>query len=492
MKARWDWGVLAAWITGLVIIRASRLVERDPYWQARDGSERWAGMPLSRADAWSWAQPSGTFRPTSPAWNTALGLGYDALGFAGIAVVGAVGLLAYFVVALVLARWLGSRPLPALVATAGVALLALPLLSPRATTAVEALLLTTIALGYALLVRPLRTGWRLVAVVALGGLALGWGGAWLHVSWSVTAVGLAVALPLAALLAGAPRWRLTLTAVAGLGIALGSTFGPYGWSVWQLLTEISAASDGQVVEWMSPLADGPRTRWLPIAIAVLTLALACVLRVARQRPGAPGSRERARWALEVILLGGSLAAALAGFVAIRFLGVAALTLLPVLAAEISVSTAKWRANPDRSGALRSRLEAAYWRPILTGAIVILLPVALVASHDPGRPDPEAEIMADLPHGCRLFATADAAGVTLLLRTDVKVWIDMRTEVYGADAIAESTRRLGDLSDVALPEGTTCAILPRDTKGVRSDGSPQVWNQLRPVGPMAVWLPGAGA
>lgn len=488
MRPRWDWVVLSCWVAALVTFRAARMTERDPYWQARDGIERLSGTPLVRADSWSWGPAGGSFRPTSPLWNTLLGVGHESLGLAGIAFVGGLGMAAYFTVAAVTARRLGARPLPTLAATVLVALLALPMVSPRGTIVVQALLLATLALGHALVTRALPRRWPTYAGVALAAAALGWTGAWLHVSWSVTALGLACALPLLAVLSGAAQWRTVLAAVAGAGLAVGSLLGPYGWSVWRLLLDISAASGGQIVEWLSPFTAGLRARWVPVAVVLLVLAALCAKRLARRRPGAPGSRERARWALEVVLTLIGLVSAVAGLVAIRFLGVAALTLLPVLASRLSAATPRWRANPSRSEALRTRLHAAYWRPIVTAVAVLLLPLALVRSVHPGTPSAEAEIAPSLPPDCRLFSDPDTAGAVLLLRPDVEVWVDMRTEVHGAQAYADTRRRLQAPGGAVLPAGATCALLPASVRSVTEDGTDRRWGLLRSGSTLKLWLP----
>ncbi|MFC7491616.1 MULTISPECIES: hypothetical protein [unclassified Knoellia] len=465
------------------------MTERDPYWQARDGLERWSGAPLARADTWSWAQPDGIFRPTSPAWNTALGLGHDGFGVAGIALIGALGMAAYFVVAILVSRRLGARALPTLATTALVALLALPMVSPRATIVIEAMLLLTLLLGHALITRPLPRQWWAFAGAAAAGAALGWAGAWLHVSWSVTALGLAAGLPLLAVLAGASRWRVGLAATLGSGLAVGSLLGPFRWSVWQLLADIGSASGGQVVEWLSPFTGGLRLRWLPVASLCLVLVAVCAVRLLRHRTGARGSAERARWALEVLLVVIALLATLAGLIAIRFLGVAALTLLPVLAAELSEATVRWRARPSMPATVRTRLTAGYWRPILTGVAVLLLPLAVVASNAPGRPSPAAEVVDGLPPSCRLFTDPDTAGVALLLRPDVKVWIDMRTEVYGAAAYSQVRERLLSSTAVSLPEGATCAVVPTTASTVHVDASPDApWTRSTTREGLSVWLP----
>ena len=488
MRARWDWIVLSGWIVALVALRAARMTERDPYWQARDGVERGSGTPLSRSDSWSWANPEGLFRPTSPAWNSALGIGHDGLGVAGIAVIGGIGMLAYFGAAIVVARRLGARPLPTLAATVLVAVLALPMVSPRATIVVQALLLTTLALGHVLVTVPVpRAWWAFFGAFAVAA-TVGWLGAWLHVSWTVTSLGLGAVLPLLALLAGVPRWRMGLAAAAGVGLALGSCLGPYRLSVWQLLLDVSSASDGQVVEWLSPLTAGLRLRWLPVAAVVLALGSAIALRLFRHGGGAPGSRERGRWALKVALVAVSLVAALAGVVAIRFLGVAALTLLPVLAAELSAATTRWRSDPRHSTVLRTRLTADYWRPILTGVLVLLLPLALLQGRDPGRPA-ESAIVTSLPARCNLFTDPDTAGAVLLLRPDVKVWIDMRTEVYGSSAYSDTRRRLFAPEAVRIPVGATCALVPPSSRSVSSDGasSPR-WVRVKTGKNLTLWVP----
>ncbi|EAP97554.1 hypothetical protein JNB_18828 [Janibacter sp. HTCC2649] len=488
MRGRWDWNLLGGWILALVVLRAARMTERDPYWQARDGIERSAGTPMSRPDSWSWAQPGGLFRPTSPLWNSALGLGHQGLGVAGIALVGAAGMLAYFGVAVVVARRLGARPLPTLAATVFTAILALPMVSPRATIVVQALLLVSLALGHTLVTRTLPRAWWTVVGAALVAAALGWFGAWLHVSWSVTSLGVAAALPLLALLSGVDRWRVGLAAAAGMALAAGSTLGPYGLSVWQLLLDVSSASDGQIVEWLSPFTAGLRLRWLPIALIVLALGAVTAQWLFRHRSGAPGSLERGCWALEVILVGISLAAASAGMVAIRFLGVAALTLLPVLAARLSAATIRWRASPRRSPFVRTRLTADYWRPIMVGALVVLMPLALVQAIDPGQPQ-EEEIARSLPRGCRLFADPDTAGAVLLLRPDVKVWVDMRTEVYGSAAYAEARRRLLATDGVVVPEGATCALVSPSAPSVTADGAGgNAWMKVSTTAGLSLWVP----
>lgn len=490
MSARWDWTVLGGWVAALVVLRSARMAERDPYWQARDGQERFSGVPLSRPDSWSWAEPEGTFRPTSPAWNTALGIGHEALDLTGLALVGAVGMLAYFAVAILVARRLGARPLPTLLAIMVVAALALPMVSPRATIIIEALLLVTLGAGYLLVNRALPDAcWTFAGAAAAAG-TLGWLGSWLHVSWSVTALGLSAALPLLAILSGAARQRLGLTLAAGAALAVGSVLGPYGWSVWQLLFDVGTASGGQIIEWLSPFTAGLRARWLPVAVLCLALAGACSLRLARHRGGTPGSRKRSLWALEFTLAATSLAAALAGLVAIRFLGVAALTLMPVLAAEISSATVRWRSAPSRKAFVRTRLSARYWRPILTGVLVLLLPMAVLKARDPGRPSPEADLVAGLPLDCRLFSDPNVAGAVLLLRPDVQVWIDMRTEVYGADAYDDTRRRLFARDGVRVPAGATCAIVPASVQSLSTEDLPnQRWQRSRvpPTSDQALWL-----
>ena len=485
MTRRWDWFVLGGWVVALVAHRAARLTERDPYWQTRDGLERWSGAPLARPDSWSWALPEGTFRPTSPGWNSALALGYDHVGFLGLALTAAIGMLAYFTVALVVARRLNARPLPALLATVVVTLLALPMISPRATIAIEALLLATLALADWFVRAPFsRRGWTFLAA-GLGAALLGWLGSWIHVSWAVTAIGLAVAVPILSLLHRRTTAREVGSALAlAVGIVIGSSLGPYGLDVWRLLLDVSGASEGQIIEWLSPFTPGFRARWLPVALICLALASVCAWEARRRARGAKASDELP---LEVVLVTTSLLAAVAGMFAIRFLGVAALTLLPVFAAALSRATVRWRSTSRTPTPLQVRLTSAYWRPILTAVLALLLPLALWTAREPGRPVHEAALAGDLPRGCKLFSDPSTSGALLLLRPDVLVWIDMRTEVYGSEHYADARRRLSATA-VSVPPDATCAVLPTGVHSVHTDGRSDPWQRRAGSGGLSVWLP----
>ncbi len=76
-------GWLLPWLAlaALAVVRAGVVDERDPYWQVRAGLENLGGAPLSRPDTWSWAHVDRRFTQTSPAWNDALALGWDADGW---------------------------------------------------------------------------------------------------------------------------------------------------------------------------------------------------------------------------------------------------------------------------------------------------------------------------------------------------------------------------------------------------------------------------
>jgi hypothetical protein len=138
--------------------------------------------------------------------------------------------------------------------------------------------------------------------------------------------------------------------------------------------------------------------------------------------------------------------------------------------------------------LRTRITADYWRPILTGVLVLLLPLALLQGRDPGRPA-ESAIVTSLPAGCNLFTDPDTAGAVLLLRPDVKVWIDMRTEVYGSSAYGDTRRRLFAPEAVRIPAGATCALVPPSRRSVSSDGasSPR-WVRVKTANDLTLWVP----
>ena len=478
--------------------------ERDPYWQIRAGLENLEGAPLIRADAWSWAPVDGSFVPTSPAWNLLLALAWRAAGSWGFFVLTCLALGALLAVVVLLARRLGSRTMPMLLAVVGVCLLVFPMLSARATVPAQALLLGSVLLAFRWSERAAtRSVGVNTAATAAGGLVLAAAGVWLHLSW----LGLAAA----AALAWAVIWLLTpglgvrrvvaLTGGGTAGLLAGVALGPYG--IPRALEQsqvVAAASSGLLTEWMSPFTSGLAWRWAPAALVALGAALACSAWVLRRLRS--GDRGDPRTRLAAALTAVALPFALAGLQAIRFVGVALLLLAPLLAAGATALAERAQAAAARtphegvwrSARAREWTTGTLWRVILGATALILIPgvVFLAAPH--GRP-PEAAALESLPAGCRLFSSEDIAGAAILLRPDVPIWTDTRAGYWGRERLLAARTALHSPAPQApTPDGATCVVLPeagRDASYGRLVSVLQAdpgWDQATAVGGFAVWLP----
>ncbi|QKE85498.1 hypothetical protein [Arthrobacter sp. NEB 688] len=455
------WLALAA----LAVVRAGVVDERDPYWQARAGLENLAGAPLRRADTWSWDPVATLFTQTSPAWNDVLGLGWRTAGFAGLFAVGLASMLVFTTVVLALARRLGARPLPALAGILVVLLLALPMVSPRATLVAQSLWLAVV-LGADRAVR--RSTTRPVVVAAgsgLAGLAVGWAGSWLHLSWLLLAP--AAWLAVVVLCLAAPRVdrarRLAVGLGTGVGLGAGVLVGPYGLDAWGLTRAVQEAASGSVLEWLPPTADGLAARWVPTVVAALGLAGASLVLVVR-RWGARAADDRVGVLAALVVLGAP--ASVAGLGGVRFVGVALLTLAPaaaLLATVLATRVVRRATAPRPTGVFRSAAVRRWsvgrpWRVVGTSVLVLLSPLVLLAGATAARP-PEAAVVDLLPRGCRLVSDPGSAGPVLLMRPDVRVWIDTRADYWGRDRNREALDVLtGDDTSVPALARADCALL----------------------------------
>jgi hypothetical protein len=129
----------------------------------------------------------------------------------------------------------------------------------------------------------------------------------------------------------------------------------------------------------------------------------------------------------------ALSMSVAGSIAAtRILPLLALTAFPVLASAAS--------NPTVMRYVASR------RVMLTqGAVAFLCVVTVLgglALTHVGRPDPSAyspAVVAAIPKGCDVLNAYDYGGYLILKRPDVRVSIDSRNDMYGADRIRDFLR-----------------------------------------------------
>ena len=463
-----DWALLTAWLASLALIRSGSLDERDPYWQIRAGLENLAGAPLARPDTWSWAPIDNLFYPNSPGWNLLLAGAYKAGGFWGLFALSVVAMGGYLALTVLVARALGARPLPGLVALVPLLLLALPWFSPRATIIVQASLMLSVHL--CLVWRPLARGHGPLVnalVVGVAGFTLSAAGNWIHLSWIPLSLLVAAAWAVFWLLDdGLDRHRRwALISAGAIGLVLGTLTTPYGVAVGlERAAAAERACAGLIVEWLPLMTPGLPAQWLVTGIVGAAATLACVVWVAtslrRGRPHAPTLPGLA--ALTVI----AAPATIAGFVAVRFQGVALLTLAPIAAVAGTIIADRAKASAAarpiqgawRTKRLREWATGHPWRVILTSVIVVLSPGTALLALLHAQP-PEHEIAARIPQGCHLFSDDGTSGAIVLLRPDVKVWIDGRADYYGRERLTATREYLRATSTQVVPAGTTCVVLP---------------------------------
>ena len=499
---RWDAWLLVGWIALISVVRAGRFEETDPYWQARAGLEVLRGTPLARPDTWSWDPVPGLFLPNSPAWNVALGISWDRLGYWGLFAVAALSIAAYLVSVVLVAGLIRVHPLASIGALLVVLLLALPMLSARATLVAQTLFMLGLGAAFVLSRRlpqiPTLVGG---ALALLGGFLLSWAGNWIHLSWTTFALLSAGCWAILWLLApGVSMVRAISASVAGAaGLLVGILLGPFGWDVWSQTQAVVAACSGLILEWTTPLHRELAARWLAptlISTVLVAMTVAWILRTALVRPGRIRSLR-----LIPAITAAALPFAIASYFAIRFLGIAVLTLGPVIAWWLSRLPPAIRAWADRrelGGRTRERLRewtsASFWRVVLTATLAVLAPFAAIYALPHAQP-PTNALNDRLPPGCHLFSPSNEAAAVLLTRPDVPVWMDGRADYWGRERLVEMNR-LVYRSDPAnpVPQGTTCILLPGP--GVEPDFSNLVsnvdaspaWERVAEQNGYVLWLP----
>jgi hypothetical protein len=429
-----------------------------------------------------------------------LGLAYDLAGFLGFFLVSllAVGSLLFLLVSL--SRRLRAGALSGLVGLAVTLLMALPFLSPRATVVAQTLFLAAVAGADYWCRRALGQSVLLGAtVVGTAAIAIAWIGSWLHLSWLMLAPAMAASSALlwaATPQLGRPR-IIAFTVATALGSALGVLAGPYGTGAWTLSNRVHDACSGLITEWLGMFTPGLASRWaLPGMLAIGGSVTASLWVLRRWHTRAADSRVGTVAALTVL----ALPASLGGLVAIRFVGVALLVLTPVAAmaaGQIAARTRRRLAEEPRGVFRNARIRfwahGVHWKPVLIATFVVLLPAIVLMALPLGRPLDEMAVTQRLPQGCRLVSDPASAAPVILLRPDVKVWIDGRADYYGRDRNKEAVRLLGSDDTTSLPlRQATCVILRQegqfDVGSLMSalDRDPN-WTPLAQKGAVRAWV-----
>jgi hypothetical protein len=492
---RWDslliWGFLAS----LAIARAGHPEERDAFWQIRAGMENLAGVPFARPDTWGWSGVPGNWYPNSPLWNILLALCYGPVGLWGLFVLSAATILALLLMTSLLGRRLGARPLPGLLGLLAVYSAAFPMLSARATLVIQLLLLAAVYLVLRLSDRAVTMALPvLAAMVMASALALSALGNWLHLSFLLLGPAMAGVWALVWLLTPGltGRRRLALIIAGGIGWLLGPVLSPYGLvDGLARARAVQEACEGIILEWASPFSPLVPPRFFFMLFVALVLALGAAWWLYRSwRTGAP-----VRDLAPLVAIG--LPTALAGLVAIRFLGVSMLVLAPVAAAAATRAVDWLRSRPASTslpagltGRLRDYSTGRFWRIVLTATLVVLSPGVVVLGVQHGEP-PERSILARLPAGCRLFTDSDVGNVTVLLRPDVPVWMDGRFDFFGRGMILDAYGYQNGTMAEPVPPGATCVLLAANGEGAalreRLSSSGE-WRFDSGDGTRELWLP----
>lgn len=491
---RVDRVLVPLFFVGFALARAGRFEERDPYWQARAGMENLAGWPLIRDDTWSWAGVPGPWFQNSPLWNTALGGSYAAAGFWGFFIFTAAVMIGYFAMDYLLALQLGGRRLPALVAIMATVSPALAMLSPRATLMVEIIMLAAVWVVIELSRRDLS---RLPTpvlgvVVALIAASLSAVGNQLHLSFLILGPALGGVWGLVWLLTPIswPR-RITAAVGGGLGWLIGVLATPYGVSLGlersRVVQEVCA---GLILEWTTPFSgEISKVFWLMVLAATVAAVVVSVWVWQRFRSGAWTSSDTGVFALALI----GVPSAVAGWWAIRFLGIALLMLAPAVAVAatgwLDQARARWGGRPP--GRWGEYTTGGFWRVVVAAVLVVLSPgvVYLTALH--AEPS-ETSLLRQLPARCQLFSSGAIGGAAILVRPDVTVWMDGRADYYGRAHLIDGYGYFYQTNATPVPPGATCVVIDASAPdsglllaGV--EGSPQ-WRLAASDGPFRMFLP----
>ena len=123
--------------------------------------------------------------------------------------------------------------------------------------------------------------------------------------------------------------------------------------------------------------------------------------------------------------------------------------------------------------------------------MVLSPGVVLLAGQHGEP-PERALVSQLPSDCNLFSRPGMAGVVVLLRPDVLVWMDGRADFFGREMLLLSGVYYGGAGTDPVPEGTTCVLLdlskdvaPGLEERLRS--SPE-WRLEAAEGSYEIWLP----
>jgi hypothetical protein len=426
-----------------MLIRAEMPQGQDMLFNARYGLDFLATGTLPRTDTYSWSFHGHEWIPSSWAWNILLALAYRAAGVIGFWLVGVAISVAMAIVTARLCAAMRIPPVPAAAVYAPIGLLALAVV-PRAQTVSALFVVALPALTAATLLSCGRARWRAVAVLCLVQIV------WMNVH-SLALIGPVLVLACGgALLVGrrmltARNGAFVLMLAALLGACCAAT--PYGLTAIRHASDVRATSAGLVREW-APVGFGSVAQEISLGAVILAVPLAV------------SAWRRGRYSRAAAML--LLAAATA--TAIRFGPMLALLAAPEMAWAVS----------------KLRVRERMFRVTAVSTALVLAGIAVLGARDLRSVGPTVSpgLIAQLPPSCRLLNDDMAGSAVTLLRRDVPVALDGRTDLYGRHWIQLVESMFADRrgTDQLLRQfGISCVLGPKDAQLVRRLGTTPGWH-----------------
>ncbi|HSK32827.1 MAG TPA: hypothetical protein VK903_05030, partial [Propionicimonas sp.] len=254
---------------------------------------------------------------------------------------------------------------------------------------------------------------------------------------------------------------------------------------------VQEACEGVIQEWASPFSPLVPPKFFIMLTVALVLAVGAAGWLYRRWRAGASVRDLAA----LVAIG--VPAAFAGLVAIRFLGVSLLVLAPVAAAGATRGVDWLRGRPTPAwlpAGLAARLKdystGRFWRIVLTATLIVLSPGVVLLGSEHADP-PERAMLARLPVGCRLFTVPSLANPTVLLRPDVRVWMDGRFDFIGRGLILDGYGYQAGTMPKPVPPGATCVLVSADADGaslMARLASSADWRRDSRDGTLELWLP----
>jgi hypothetical protein len=445
---------LLAWLAllPLAIFRAGVLAEADTFWQIRVGLLTIARHSIPATDTFSWTMHGKPYFQNSWGFDVLVAIAYRLGGLPGAAVLCALITMGVIALVLALARAVGGSATASAIVFLIVARLLIGWLTARPQLVDYAAVPALILLLRAIERKHARWG----AVALTGILTAVWVNLHAEALLAVAIAGASAAV-LFVLAWRDSRWCYAVAATAAA--AVGCLANPYGIGVLFQASQVHADSSAYITEW------APFNPASPVQDLTMAAGLAALIIAWRRR--------------EAILLA-ALVVCMAGSVeAVRFQPFVVILAVPLLAALVSVP-------PEPIRRYLTSRRTMFRQCGALGVAGLFVVTAPSLTHL-GRPDQSiypAALVADIPHGCRLFTTDLIGSYVILARPDVPVSLDGRNNLYGAVELAEE-RTLHGLGNVSRGlAGAGCVLVPRSyglAPLLRHDGE---W-QLRATDKFAV-------